>query len=282
MENDIALALKEQGNSLYKQKEYKMAIEKYTLSIARNARIASTHTNRASAYFQILDFENALLDSQSAIAIDRKWTKAYFRAAMSLKELGGEANLLRAIALLRACLSENGVAEERANVLQVKELLSELEELQSLEPKDFYEMKARASECFREGDFDGAVKLYGDALVDIEKSSSSSSSSSSSGSYDSNSYADVRATVLLNRAECYRQSGRMEMCERDCEEALRLQPKNVKGILRRALCREYFEKFSEALEDFENVRSLAPGSAIASEGLKRCRKAVLHHQASAV
>jgi hypothetical protein len=51
-----------------------------------------------------------------------------------------------------------------------------------------------------------------------------------------------------------------------------LQPKNEKGLLRRALCREYFERFEEALEDFETVKRVSPSSLLASSGIERCKR----------
>ena len=66
--------------------------------------------------------------------------------------------------------------------------------------------------------------------------------------------------------------GQMQECEKDCEEALQLDPQNEKGLLRRALCREYFERFDEALEDFESAKRSSPSSLLASSGIERCKK----------
>ena len=67
----------------------------------------------------------------------------------------------------------------------------------------------------------------------------------------------------------------MELCESDCKAALSLQPTKVKGILHRALCREYFEKFEEALKDFKKVRELSPTSRLAKEGCERLQKVLV-------
>ena len=147
-------------------------------------------------------------------------------------------------------------------------------ELESLSlAKDCFEMKARAKEMFREGKFEEAVEMYGEALRDEETRRGKEKGKSVLGeSNGGSSSGSLRATLFLNRAECYRQMGKMRECERECEEALHLQPKNEKGLLRRALCREYFERFEEALEDFETVKRVSPSSLLASSGIERCKR----------
>ena len=241
------------------------------------------------------NFASALLDAEKSTEVDETWTKGYYRKAKCLRamndatnndEEGGEKmmiikkksrfeNVREAIDVLRV-----GARYDPTNA-QANAFLRTLE-LESLSlAKDCFEMKARAKEMFREGKFEEAAEMYGEALRDEEMrrserkgefvvaDESNGSGGSSSGGCDGNT---LRATLFLNRAECYRQMGKMRECERDCEEALQLQPKNEKGLLRRALCREYFERFEEALEDFETVKRVSPSSLLASSGIERCKR----------
>jgi len=241
------------------------------------------------------NFASALLDAEKSTEVDETWTKGYYRKAKCLhamndaeEEEGGEKmmvikkksrfeNVREAIDVLRV-----GARYDPTNA-QANAFLRTLE-LESLSlAKDCFEMKARAKEMFREGKFEEAVEMYGEALRDEEMrrserkgelfacESNGSGSDKSGGGGDGNT---LRATLFLNRAECYRQIGKMRECEEDCEEALQLQPKNEKGLLRRALCREYFERFEEALEDFESAKRLTPSSLLANSGIERCKKMI--------
>ncbi len=180
-------------------------------------------------------------------------------------------NVQEAIEALRI-----GVRYDPTNA-QANAFLRELE-LESLSlPKDYFEMKARAKEMFRGGKFEDAIQMYGEALRDEEKRRERGevleSSGATTASNNNNSISNsLRATLFLNRAECYRQMGQMQECEKDCEEALQLDPQNEKGLLRRALCREHFERFDEALEDFESAKRSSPSSLLASSGIERCKK----------
>ncbi len=265
------------------------AIEKYTESIRLDDTNPAVYTNRAAAHFNLKHFSQALLDSETSTTLDEKWTKGYYRKARCLHAMSDNSsnssttttttttkknkyeNVQEAIEALRI-----GVRYDPTNA-QANAFLRELE-LESLSlPKDYFEMKARAKEMFRGGKFEDAIQMYGEALRDEEKrrergevlESSGATTASNNNNSSSNS---LRATLFLNRAECYRQMGQMQECEKDCEEALQLDPQNEKGLLRRALCREHFERFDEALEDFESAKRSSPSSLLASSGIERCKK----------
>ena len=80
--------LKDKGNQLYVQKQYKEAIVAYTEAINQSPEIATYYTNRAAAYLMVLEYNNALNDCNKAISIDKNNAKAYFRSATALKGLG--------------------------------------------------------------------------------------------------------------------------------------------------------------------------------------------------
>lgn len=265
------------------------AIEKYTESIRLDDTNPAVYTNRAAAHFNLKHFSQALLDSETSTTLDEKWTKGYYRKARCLHAMSDNSsnssttttttttkknkyeNVQEAIEALRI-----GVRYDPTNA-QANAFLRELE-LESLSlPKDYFEMKARAKEMFRGGKFEDAIQMYGEALRDEEKRRERGevleSSGATTASNNNNSISNsLRATLFLNRAECYRQMGQMQECEKDCEEALQLDPQNEKGLLRRALCREHFERFDEALEDFESAKRSSPSSLLASSGIERCKK----------
>ena len=84
---------------------------------------------------------------------------------------------------------------------------------------------------------------------------------------------DLRATILINCAECYRQLGEYESVIKQCDQALKLKQGSVKAHLRRGLACEKLEKLERAKADFKIVIELDPTNHIASAGLIRCAKA---------
>uniref|UniRef100_A0A7S0N080 Uncharacterized protein n=1 Tax=Pyramimonas obovata TaxID=1411642 RepID=A0A7S0N080_9CHLO len=112
--------------------------------------------------------------------------------------------------------------------------------------------KLKGNECYNLSQYEEAVKWYTKALAIAPAADPT-----------------FRATVLTNRAECYRQMRLDEQCIGDCTEALKLKPDNVKALIRRGLAYEQAEKSKLALADLSAALQLAPGSKVASEGVMR-------------
>ncbi|XP_034372690.1 sperm-associated antigen 1 isoform X1 [Arvicanthis niloticus] len=80
-------ALKEEGNQLVKDKNYKDAISKYNECLRINSSACAIYTNRALCYLKLGQFEEAKLDCDQALQIDSKNVKACYRLALAQKGL---------------------------------------------------------------------------------------------------------------------------------------------------------------------------------------------------
>ncbi|CAO2602502.1 Sperm-associated antigen 1 [Lemmus lemmus] len=80
-------ALKEEGNQLVKDKNYKDAISKYSECLKINSRECAIYTNRALCYLKLGQFEEAKLDCDQALQIDGGNVKACYRRALAQKGL---------------------------------------------------------------------------------------------------------------------------------------------------------------------------------------------------
>ena len=79
---------KADGGEKYKKKEYLLAVGSYTKAIELEPTIAVYYTNRAAAYMMLLNYKEAVLDSERGIQLDKTNARAYFRKATALKGLG--------------------------------------------------------------------------------------------------------------------------------------------------------------------------------------------------
>uniref|UniRef100_A0A8C6HCN5 Sperm-associated antigen 1 n=1 Tax=Mus spicilegus TaxID=10103 RepID=A0A8C6HCN5_MUSSI len=80
-------ALKEEGNQLVKDKNYKDAISKYNECLKINSKACAIYTNRALCYLKLGQFEEAKLDCHQALQIDGENVKASHRLALAQKGL---------------------------------------------------------------------------------------------------------------------------------------------------------------------------------------------------
>lgn len=89
-EDDIAraTALKDEGNVHYKNKEFKEAVEKYTLAIQLQGDNATLWSNRSASFLSLRDPHNAILDAEICRSLRPDWIKGCFRLAQSRMALG--------------------------------------------------------------------------------------------------------------------------------------------------------------------------------------------------
>ncbi|XP_042121470.1 sperm-associated antigen 1 isoform X2 [Peromyscus maniculatus bairdii] len=79
--------LKEEGNQLVKDKNYKDAISKYSECLKINSKECAIYTNRALCYLKLGQFEEAKQDCDQALQIDGANVKACYRLALAQKGL---------------------------------------------------------------------------------------------------------------------------------------------------------------------------------------------------
>ncbi|KAF5101538.1 hypothetical protein D0Z00_000813 [Geotrichum galactomycetum] len=80
--------LKLEGNRAIAQRDYPLAIEKYTQALALNPDNAIYLSNRAAAYSNNRQHENAVADAKKALELDPSYTKAYSRLGLAHYALG--------------------------------------------------------------------------------------------------------------------------------------------------------------------------------------------------
>ena len=238
---------KERGNAFYQRKQYDEAVENYTRSIDLDPHSnAAVYTNRSAAYFSLHRFQDSLEDAMTATRLNDKWVKGYYRQAAAHVALEQFDDAVVAY--------ERGLEVDPSNVMIHREL-ADARKMRDERPRDHNDAKARGNECYRNGQYEDAVQWYSRALTmcpEIE--------------------VHFRATLLTNRAECYRQMTELKAVVRDCTDALALQPGNLKAHLRRALAFEFLEKHDNAASDFKSALEADPSNAVASEGVRRMFK----------
>uniref|UniRef100_A0A7S2W191 Serine/threonine-protein phosphatase n=1 Tax=Mucochytrium quahogii TaxID=96639 RepID=A0A7S2W191_9STRA len=112
-----AVALKNEGNEYFKAMRYTQAISAYTESI-QNSPTAVAYANRAFAYLRIETFGLAREDAKSAIELDPKYVKAYYRLGSAHAALGHYKDALKVFR--RVCVLAPKDRDARAKYKQVE------------------------------------------------------------------------------------------------------------------------------------------------------------------
>lgn len=79
--------LKALGNSYFKKRDYRKAIEYYSKAIDLY-QSPFYYTNRCTCYMILKDFHNAVKDGLTAISLDPNFEKGYFKTGSAYKKMG--------------------------------------------------------------------------------------------------------------------------------------------------------------------------------------------------
>ncbi|KAM6153302.1 RNA polymerase II-associated protein 3 isoform 2-T2 [Erethizon dorsatum] len=268
VDSQKALALKEKGNTFFKQGKYDGAIEWYTRGMDADPYNPVLPTNRASAYFRLKKFAVAESDCNLAIALNRNYAKAYARrgaARFALQKLEDakkdyekvlelEPNNFEATNELRKInqaltSKENSYPKEAATVIasterEKKQIGEQQNKQQAISEKDL------GNGYFKEGKYESAIECYTRGIA-----------------------ADgANALLPANRAMAYLKIQKYEEAERDCTQAISLDGSYSKAFARRGTARTFLGKINEAKQDFETVLLLEPGNKQAITELSKIKK----------
>lgn len=135
----LAELKKENGNQLYKIKQYRSAIPLYTEAIHLCPDQPSYYSNRSACYMMINNFQEALEDARKSVQLDPTFVKGYVRC------------LKCGIALGDLMTAEN--AAKRIKELDPKgtNINNELQSLQILKQYEAEAQKAYEKKDFRKG-----------------------------------------------------------------------------------------------------------------------------------
>ncbi|XP_062931081.1 RNA polymerase II-associated protein 3 [Cynocephalus volans] len=271
VDSQKALALKEKGNTYFKQGKYDEAIECYTKGMDADPYNPMLPTNRASAYFRLKKFAVAESDCNLAIALNRNYTKAYARrgaARFALRKLEDakkdyekvlelEPNNFEASNELRkvnqALTSKENSYPKEDDILikptegEKKQIEEQQNKQQAISEKDL------GNGFFKEGKYERAIECYTRGIA-----------------------ADgANALLPANRAMAYLKIQKYEEAEKDCTQAILLDGSYSKAFARRGTARTFLGKLNEAKQDFETVLLLEPGNKQAVTELSKIKKELI-------
>ncbi|KAL4466529.1 hypothetical protein ABPG72_000736 [Tetrahymena utriculariae] len=79
IDNAKAVALKNEGNELFRISHYEEALQKYLSALEFDSSLVAIHTNVAACYIFLKRFEEGLRYTNRAKKVDPEWIKTYFR-----------------------------------------------------------------------------------------------------------------------------------------------------------------------------------------------------------
>lgn len=251
-----ALAEKNFGNVAYKKKDFDASLVHYNRAIEFDPTEMTYYLNKAAVYFEKKCYLECISECEKAINIGREnradfklIAKAFTRIGNSYNKLG---NLKQAKVYYEKSMSEHRTPEIKSLLSDVEKALKEEERRAYIDPVKAEEEKELGNIKFKDGDYASAVKHYTEAILRNPN--------------DPKYYS--------NRAACYTKLAAFDLGLKDCDKCLEIDPKFLKGWLRKGKILQGLQQQGKALSAYQKALELDPSNAEALEGYRQCSIAV--------
>ncbi|XP_059055455.1 stress-induced-phosphoprotein 1 [Achroia grisella] len=248
----LALQEKDKGNEFYKKKEFENALQHYTKAIEHDSNDITFYTNIAAVYFEQKEYEKCIKECEKAIEIGRENRADFKLIAKAFTRIGNAYKKMEQWKLAKTYF-EKSMSEHRTP--EIKTLLSEVEKKIVEEEKKAYvdpvkaeQEKELGNDYFKKGDYSTAMKHYSEAIK--------------------RNPDDPK--LYSNRAACYTKLAAFDLGLKDCEQCCKLDPKFIKGWIRKGKILQGMQQPSKALSAYQKALELDPSNAEALEGYRAC------------
>lgn len=231
-QRSLADQKKEEGNDLYKQSNYREALQRYSEAINLCPDTPAFYGNRAACYMMLGQFGRALEDAKTSVQLDVSFTKGYIRVAKCCIATGDIASARQALETAARLEPNNSGVTQESNSLGL---------LQK------YQTDAQAA--FSIGDYRKALYFLDRALE----------------------VATASRSLKLLRAECLAYLGRYGEAQEVANDLLRQDSTNVDAIYVRGLCLYYEDNVDKAFTHFQQVLRFAPDHQRAKDVYKKAK-----------
>ncbi|KAA1123717.1 Hsp90 cochaperone [Puccinia graminis f. sp. tritici] len=251
---------KNEGNNLYKSRDFAGAIAAYEKAFSLNPDPVYLN-NLAAAYFEQGEFDECVKTCERAVEEGREKRVDYKVIAKFVKKdclliffsylKKGEYNL--AIKNLERSLTEHRTPDTLAKLKEAEKTKAEEERKAYLNPELSDKAREEGNVCFKNGDFAGAVKHYTESIK--------------------RNPADPRA--YTNRAASYSKLLALPEALKDTDSAIEADPDYTKAYIRKSLTLFAMKDYKKAIDTLRKAEEHDPEKKHSKEIAANLQKCVM-------
>ncbi|ORY43280.1 TPR-like protein [Rhizoclosmatium globosum] len=207
---------KDAGNALYKKRAFAEALEKYNEAWELDSTNIAVLTNKSAVLFEMGDYDECIKVCDEAVEKGREIradfkiiAKAFGRMGSAYSKKNDHKN---AIKFYEKSLSEHRTPDILTKLREAEKIQKEAEKEAYRNPELADAAREIGNELFKKHSYAEAVKHYTEAIKRNDK--------------------DPRN--FSNRAACYIKLMALPEADKDCDEALKLDPNFIKAYIRKA------------------------------------------------
>ncbi|XP_014468444.1 PREDICTED: stress-induced-phosphoprotein 1 [Dinoponera quadriceps] len=247
-----ALEEKNLGNVAYKKKNFDEALQHYNTSVELDPTEIIYLLNIAAVYFEQKEYQKCIGQCEKAIEIGREnradfklIAKAFTRIGHAYKKM---ENWKQAKVYYEKSMSEHRTPEIKTLLSDIDKIIKEEERKAYIDPVKAEEEKELGNQKYKDGDYPAAIKHYSEAIRRNPD--------------DPKYYS--------NRAACYTKLAAFDLGLKDCEKVVELDPKFIKGWIRKGKILQAMQQQGKALTAYQKALELDPQNSEALDGYRSC------------
>jgi stress-induced-phosphoprotein 1 len=251
--NAESLKLKEEGNALYKKREFDAALEKYAAAFEMDPTNTTLLLNRTAVLFEQGKFDEAMVEVDKATEHATEHKADY---TIKAKIMTRRASILQkqkkfdeAVALFKSALLEHRNAETLTKLEQCEAEKKKADTEAYFSVELSLQAKEEGNAAFKKDDYPTAVKHYDEA---IKRNPG-----------DHTLYSNRAAALLKLRA--------YEDAIRDCDKCLEINPNFVRAHARKGHGYFWTKQYNRALQAYDAGLKIEPDHAECLDGRDRTR-----------
>lgn len=258
-----ALAVKERGNALYKQRQFDEAIAAYDEAYELDPSNVMLLNNKAAVLIEQGRTDEAVALCEQALEAGKQHrlgfperAKVYQRIAAARQKGGDLAGAVKALRSAQMEDADKAVERKLKNLeLEVKKQ----EKAQYIDPALGLEAKEKGNAAFREGRYPDAITAYEEACK----------RDPTNASYFNNLAAALQKMGLFNDAK------------REVERSLELDRSYVKAWAKKGDIEFFMKEYHKALDSYRAGLQIEPDNALCKAGLNKTAAAIQSGQSQA-
>lgn len=247
-----ALQCKEKGNAAYKSKDFTTALNHYDEAIKLDPTDMTFISNKSAVYFEMKNYDECIKICQEAVDVGRENRADFKLIARVLTRIGNchkaKKEYKNAKTFYEKSLSEHRTPETKELLSKLEKIIKEEERKAYIDPVKAEQEKELGNEKFKNGDYPAAIKHYSEAIrrnPDDPK-------------------------IYSNRAACYTKLAEFNLGLKDCDECIRLDPKFIKGHIRKGKIYQGLKQLTKAQDAYQKALDIDPNNQEAMEGFREC------------
>lgn len=249
---------KDEGNALYKKKEFEKALAAYDEAIEIDPTNMTFLSNKAAVYFTQKKYDECIEMCMKAVEVGKENKapfedrgKALTRCAKAYQKKG---DLEKAIEMCNSAQLEN-YSKETQRLLKTYELdKKKRDTLAYQDDEKAEEAKQRGNEHFRAKEWPQAVSAYEEAVKRAPKN------------------AAIRNNLSAALCKIMDFNG----AKREIEKAIELDPKYVKAWARKGDIEVVMKEFHKAMDSYKAGLEIEPDNSTCKEGLRKVQAQIAY------